>query len=115
MDSPPPPADSQTLRTPASNPRQTRLWIAAAFTFCILFAVVVIALTDPVGDGSWFWYSVMFRNGQRLYADMHLALQPMLPLEFALFQKLFGIRWLPSRLLGLSNALIYATGLALVL
>ncbi len=115
MDSPHPSAPSQTPHTPAANPQNSGPWTAAAFLLCLLFALLVIALTDPVGDGSWFWYSVMYRDGQRLYAGLHLALQPMLPLEFALFQRLFGTRWLPSRLLGLFNALLYSTGLALVL
>jgi hypothetical protein len=110
-----PPATPEAQLHPANTTPGSGLWMPAAFLFCILFATLMVAITDPLGDGSWFWYAVMFRNGQRLYADLHLALQPILPLEFALFQRIFGTRWLPSRLLGVSNALVYAAGLVLVL
>jgi hypothetical protein len=97
------------------DPRRHSLWVVTGYVFCVLFAVLILVLTDPLGDGEWFWYSTLFRGGQRLYADLHLALQPMLPWEFSLFQNVFGTRWLPSQLIGICNALIFATGLVLVM
>ena len=33
----------------------------------------MFANTQAAGDGGWIWYAIFFREGKRLYADMHLA------------------------------------------
>ena len=53
------------------------------FLFCVLFGLAMIANVQPAGDGVWFWYSWFFLGGKHLYADMHLALQPLFVLETA--------------------------------
>lgn len=48
---------------------------------CILFGLAMIANMQSAADGGWFWYAVFLGSHKRLYADMHLALQPLFVLE----------------------------------
>src|ERR1700724_2312118 len=60
-------------------------WQAAAFVFCFLFGLAMIANTFGTADGMWFWYADLLRNGELLYSHPHLALQPLFVLATALF------------------------------
>src|SRR5436305_2850713 len=67
-----------------------RRWQVFAVVFCVLFGSIFILNVHPIGDGLWFWYAILLRNGQRLYADMHLPLQPLFVLLTAWTQELLG-------------------------
>ena len=73
------------------------VWVAS--TVCFLFGVAHILNVHPIGDGVWFWYATLWRQHVRLYADMHLSLQPLFPELTALFQTGFGSTWLAMKVL----------------
>jgi hypothetical protein len=84
------------------------------FTFCVLFGVAMIANTQQAGDGGWFWYATLLHGGKRLYADMHLALQPLFVLETASFLELMGNGWLVSKIPAVLHLVAYCLGLLLL-
>ena len=49
------------------------------------------------GDGLWYWYAVLFDKGQRLYADLHLNLQPLFIVATWASLHIFGHSWLAFR------------------
>jgi len=82
--------------------------------FCFLFGLAMIAELQLTNDGGWHWYSLAFLSGRRLYADMHLALQPLFILENAAFIKLFGTSWLASKILAVIQLLAFCVALFLL-
>ena len=102
-----------------SRPTQSSFGRATVFqnltlVFCILFGLAMIAETQTAADGVWFWYAVLLRNGQRLYAGLHLALQPLFVLETASFLALLGKGWLASKVPALLHLVLYCVGLLLL-
>jgi hypothetical protein len=91
-----------------------RGWQVFAVVSCILFGSIFILNVHPIGDGLWFWYAILLRNGQRLYADMHLPLQPLFVLLTAWTQELLGKGWLASKVLALAQVVAYCAGLFLI-
>jgi len=85
-----------------------------AFALCVLFGVALIANTQAAGDGGWIWYAIFFREGKRLYADMHLALQPLFVLETAAFMALLGKSWLATKVPAVLHLFAYCLGLLLL-
>ena len=81
---------------------------------CILFGLIHILNVHPIGDGLWFWYAKLFREGHRLYRDMHLNLPPFFVLVTAINQSVFGISWLASKIPAVLQLLTYVAGLYLV-
>lgn len=57
----------------------------------------MIANSQAVAEGTWFWYAVIFRHGERLYSHLQLALQPLFVIETAGFMALLGKGWLASK------------------
>ena len=62
----------------------------------------------------WFWYATALRNGKHLYADLHLALQPLFPLETSYFLSLLGKGWLVSKVPAVLHLVAYCVGLLLI-
>ncbi len=93
--------------------RERRAQILAAL-LCFAFSIAFILNIHPIGDGLWFWYAVLWRGGQRLYADMHLPLQPLYVLLTAWSQWLLGKGWLAGKVLAAAQAAVYCLGLFLV-
>ena len=91
------------------SPRQPFLKLALAF--CICFGLALIANTQTAGDGSWFWYATLLRNGTRLYSDLKLPLQPLFPLETKWLQSTFGEGWLVSKIPAVLHLLALALGI----
>jgi hypothetical protein len=100
-------------RVPAAFGRET-LWQNMTLIFCVLFGLALIANTQTAGDGGWFWYATFLHGGRRLYADMHLALQPLFVLETASFLALLGKGWLVSKAPAVLHVAAYCIGLLLV-
>ena len=84
------------------------------FVFCVLFGLALIANTQPAGDGAFFWDASFLHNGQRLYADMHLALQPLFILETSAWMALFGKEWLVSKVPAVLHLIAYCLALLLL-
>lgn len=91
-----------------------RRWQLLATLFCFLFGLAFILNIHPIGDGLWFWYAVALRQGQKLYADMHLPLQPLFVLLTAWAQELLGYGWLASKVLAALQVVAYCAALFLV-
>jgi hypothetical protein len=86
-----------------------------AVLFCVGFGAAMVVNTQLSGEGVWFWYTNAFRNGAKLYSDLHLAMQPLYILESLAWMKLFGIRCIVTEIPSLLHVLIYAVGIFLVL
>lgn len=106
---------------------QTRSWLVikrifnrkcacqnASLAICILFGLALIANTQSAGEGTWFWYSVYFNNGKHLYADLHLALQPIYVLETSAFMTLFGKGWIASKIPAVLHLIAYCLSLRIL-
>jgi hypothetical protein len=83
------------------------LYQTLALAFCILFGLAMIANVQTSGDESWFWYATLFHGGKLLYADMHLALQPLIVLETDAFMVLFGQSWLATKVPAVLHVFLY--------
>jgi len=92
---------------------RNRRYSSLAFVVCVFFGVAMIADVQPAGDGTWYWYSSLFLNGKRLYADMHLALQPLIVLETSACMAILGKGWLLSKVPGVLHLLAYCLALLL--
>ncbi len=93
---------------------QERSLLLLSTTFCLLYGLFLIALTHTTADGSWYWYATSLRQGTRLYADLHLAMQPLYAMELATFLRYFGPSWLAAQLPACANLLLFTGSLLLV-
>lgn len=93
--------------------REHRWQLLSAFS-CFLFGLAFTLNIHPIGDGLWFWYATLMRGGQRLYADMHLPLQPVFVLLTVWTQKVFGRGWLASKILAAAQLFSYCVALFLI-
>jgi hypothetical protein len=91
-----------------------RRWQLLATLICIIYGSVSILNIHPVGDGLWFWYATLLRSGKRLYADMHLPLQPLFVLLSAWTQQLLGNSWLASKVFALAQLIAFTISLLLI-
>jgi hypothetical protein len=91
-----------------------RRWQAATTASCVVFGIIFILNVHPIGDGLWFWYAVLLHNGQLLYANMHLPLQPLFVLLTAWTQDLLGKGWLASKGLAVAQLSTYCAGIFLI-
>jgi hypothetical protein len=92
-----------------------RAYQSLAILFCVLLGLAMIVNTQLSGEATWFWYAVLFHNGAKLYADLHLALQPLLILEMDVWMKLFGIKCLVTQIPSVLHLLVLCVGMFLLL
>lgn len=64
----------------ASSRNPGRYQVLAA-VLCLAFGACMILNVEMAGEGTWFWYATLLHHGVRLYADLHLPLQPFYVLE----------------------------------
>lgn len=83
-----------------------RVWQGLAVLFCLLLATAMILNNQMAGEGVWFWYARAFQHGVRLYADLHLPLQPLFVLEVDGWMHLLGIQTWAYELPSLLHALL---------
>lgn len=83
--------------------------------FCVLFGLASIANTQLAADGVWFWYATFWLAGKHIYADMHLALQPLYVLETASCLALLGKGWLVGKVPAALHLVAICSGMFLVL
>ena len=86
-----------------------------AILFCVLFGLAMIVNTQMSGEAWWFWYATLFHNGAKLYADLHLALQPLLVLETDAWMQSFGIKCLVTEIPSVLHVLVFCLGIFLML
>jgi hypothetical protein len=86
-----------------------------AILFCVLLGLAMIVNTQLAGEATWFLYTTLFHHGAKLYADLHLALQPLLILEMDVWMKLFGIKCLVTQIPSLLHLLVLCVGIFLLL
>ncbi len=86
-----------------------------AILLCLLLALAMILNTEMSGEAMWFWYATVFRQGVKLYADLHFALQPLFVLETAAWTRIFGSNLILYEVPAVFHALFLAVGIYLVL
>ena len=86
-----------------------------AILFCVLLGLAMIVNTQLAGEATWFLYATLFHHGAKLYADLHLALQPLLILEMDVWMKLFGIKCFVIQILSVLHLLVLCVGIFLLL
>ena len=91
--------------------RHPSVLLNAAFAFCLLFGLALIAQVQVAGDGMWHWYAVLWRHGRQLYGEMHFPLQPLFVLLTAAGQSVLGESWIASKALALLLLLTYCATL----
>jgi len=92
-----------------------RVYQSLAILFCVLFGIAMIANTQMSGEAWWFWYASLLHGGAKLYADLHLALQPLLILETDVWIQSFGIRCLVTEIPSLIHLIVLCLGIFLIL
>jgi hypothetical protein len=104
--------ESPVLRVRSRAPGS--LWLIAAFFFCIALGLATIFESLSAGEGMWYWYAVLLRGGHHLYADMHLALQPLYILETSAWMALAGKGWFVSRVPAVLHLIAFCLALWLL-
>jgi hypothetical protein len=92
-----------------------RVYQSLAIFFCVLFGIAMIANTQMGGEAEWFWYANLLHNGSKLYADLHLPLQPLFVLETNAWIQLFGIKCLVTEIPSVIHVLVLCLGIFLIL
>jgi hypothetical protein len=88
---------------------------AVAFAFCFLFGAAIVMNVEMAGEASWFWYATLMHHGMKLYADMHLPLQPFYPLETDAWIQMVGRSTIAYETLALIHIFILCLGMLLLL
>ena len=99
---------------PSSYFFKSRRWQVLSAFACFLYGIVSILNVHSLNEGLWFWYAHLIAGGHRLYADLHLPLQPLFVLLNVGALKLFGDGWLASKSLAIAQLLAFCVGLVLV-
>src|ERR1039458_4024673 len=92
-----------------------RAWQFLAVSFCFLLGLAMIVNNQLAGEASWYWYTVFFHRGLKLYADLHLALQPLYILELDAWMNLFGRKLLVTETPSVLHLVFLCVGLLLLL
>ena len=107
--------DPLTPRKAPLAPSSASLLQLLAIVVCALFGIAMIANTQMEGEASWFWYATLLQKGVRLYADLHLPLQPLFVLETSAWMHLFGRHELALAALSLVHVLLLSFGFLFIL
>jgi hypothetical protein len=86
-----------------------------AILFCVLFGLAMIVNTQLAGEAWWFWYATFFHGGAKLYADLHLALQPLYVLQTNAWMQLFGIKCLVNEIPSVIQVFLFCLAIFLIL
>lgn len=91
--------------------RSNRLPARLFALLCIVFGLMHIVNLHPIGDGLWFWYARLLREGHRLYHDLYFNQQPFFVLVTLATQSIFGLSWLAGKIPAVLELLLYVAGL----
>lgn len=113
-------APKLTRIRPAPVPGNTEsvsgtVWQGISILLCVALALTMILNTQMGGEAMWFWYGTAFRNGAKLYSQLHTALQPLFVLETGTWIRLFGSNLIVYEIPSLIHALLLAFAIYLVL
>jgi hypothetical protein len=97
------------------NAFRGRVYQSLAFLFCVLFGIAMIANTQMGGEAWWFWYARLLHGGAKLYADLHLALQPLYVLEMDAWIRLFGTKCVVTEFPSIVHILVFCLAIFLIL
>lgn len=86
-----------------------------AVCFCLLFGLAMIVNNQLEGEGFWYWYAVFFHHGLKLYADLHLALQPVMVLEMDAWTQMFGSKCLVTEIPSAIHLVVFIMAILLIL
>jgi hypothetical protein len=92
-----------------------KVYQGLAIIFCLLFGLAMIANIQMGGEAEWFWYANLFHSGTKLYADLHLALQPLFVLETNASMQLFGTNLVLSQVPSVIHVLALCFAIFLIL
>jgi hypothetical protein len=92
-----------------------RVFQSLAILFCVLLGLAMIVNTQLSGEATWFLYATLFHHGAKLYADLHLALQPLLILEMDVWMNLFGTKCLVTEIPSVLHLFVLCLGIFLLL
>ena len=92
-----------------------RVCQSLAILFCVLFGIAMIVNTQMSGEAEWFWYGSLLHSGAKLYADLHLALQPLFVLETDAWMQLFGTKCIVTEFPSVIHVLVFCVGIFLIL
>jgi hypothetical protein len=90
-------------------------YLPLAVLLCLLLGFAIILNVQMAGDAEWFWYATFLHQGVKLYADMHLVLQPLYVLETNCRLLLFGPKCIPYEFSTLLHVLAMSLGMLMVL
>jgi hypothetical protein len=91
-----------------------RVYQNLAILFCVLFGLAIIVNVELAGNPMWFWYATLFHNGAKLYADLHLVLQPLFVLETNAWMQLVGHKVLAMEVLSVIHLVALCLGIQLL-
>jgi hypothetical protein len=94
--------------------RTGRICQIGALVFCFLLGLAMIANVQLGGEAMWFWYTVLFHGGARLYRDLYLPLQPLYVLEMNIWMSLLGRKLLTTEIPAVFHLLALLSGIFLV-
>ena len=92
-----------------------RFYQCLALSFCILFGLAMIANAQLSGEATWYWYAILFHRGAKLYADLHMVLQPLYVLEMNVWMNLFGHKLLVTEIPSVLHLVVLCLGMLLLL
>ena len=92
-----------------------RVYQNLAIIFCILFGLSIAINVELAGNPVWFWYATLFHDGAKLYADLHLTLQPLFVLEINAWMRLAGNKALALEVLSVIHVVGLCLGLQLLI
>ena len=113
-----PEAESYLPSRPHPTPSTRRTRKPAQFTaaaLCFLYSLLLIANVHTANEGGWYWYGLLLNQGNRLYSQMQLPLQPLFVEETAAFLAIFGKSWLASKIAAVLHAALFCFGLHFIL
>lgn len=104
-------------RSPSSATTGTprRIYQGLAILLCTVLGLLMIINNQMGGEAMWFWYATVFHQGARLYADLHIALQPLYFLMTDAWMTMFGHRLVVTEIPSLFEVGALCLGLLLVL
>ncbi len=92
-----------------------KLYQGLAILLCVTLGLLMIINNQMGGEAMWFWYATVFHRGVHLYADLHMALQPLYVLITDAWMSLVGHRLVATQIPSLIEVGVLCLGLLLIL
>lgn len=99
----------------SGNVPRSSVYRSLGIVFCFLLGMGMIINNQFSGEATWFWYTVYFHQGAKLYSQLHLVVQPLFILEMDAWTRLFGTRALVVQIPSVIHLALLCSGLALLM